>query len=127
MQLKNNMQVLKTNKLTCFDVDGTLLIHDPIGVLPLEKTLCWPNKLFIGDCKWIEHKRHVQQLIASKARGHTVWVWSAGGVEWAEQVIKLLGLEQYVDYVSDKPHWEYEDDPSWHRHVYYKPEDMEPR
>jgi phosphoserine phosphatase len=44
-----------------------------------------------------------------KFRGHTVIVWSAGGVEWAKTVVTALGLENYVDLVVAKPKWYYDD------------------
>ena len=55
---------------------------------------------------------HVEALKLHKLRGHNVVVWSAGGGEWAEVVVKKLQLESYVDLCIDKPHWFYDDLPA---------------
>lgn len=36
-------------------------------------------------------------------------VWSAGGWDWAEAVVKTLKLENFVDLVISKPTWTYDD------------------
>lgn len=59
----------------------------------------------------VPHKKHIEQLKLHKMRGHTVVVWSAGGWDWAEAVVKTLKLEQYVDLVINKPIWAYDDLP----------------
>lgn len=60
----------------------------------------------------VPHKRHIAQLVQHKLRGHTVIVWSAGGWEWAEAVVRSLGIEKYVDLVIEKPMWYYDDRPA---------------
>ncbi len=52
---------------------------------------------------------HVNALKAHKIRGHQVVVWSQGGSDWAEAVVKGLGLESYVDLIVPKPHWFFDD------------------
>lgn len=55
------------------------------------KTLVLPNKL------------HIELLKRYKAKGKVVIVWSQSGNEWALEVVKALGLEEYVDFVFTKP------------------------
>lgn len=86
------MQVLKSNHPTYFDVDGTLALWK-------EETFI-PNEAIITSIK--QHHE----------RGHTVIVWSAGGVNWATRVVLQFGLERYVDYVIAKPSWVYDDLPA---------------
>lgn len=58
-----------------------------------------------------KYDKHVQQLKEHAARGQTVIVWSAGGVEWANKAIDLLGLASYVTAVLCKPTWSFDDLP----------------
>jgi FMN phosphatase YigB (HAD superfamily) len=57
----------------------------------------------------LPHRKHIEQLKKHKMRGHTVIVWSAGGYDWAEAVIKAFKLAEYVDLVISKPIWCYDD------------------
>ena len=62
---------------------------------------------------WLEAiPDHINAIKAHKIRGHTVIVWSAGGADWAEEVVKRIGMSQYVDAVMSKPTWFYDDIPS---------------
>lgn len=63
---------------------------------------------------------HIDMLKQHKLRGHFVRVHSQGGVDWAEKVIKMLGLEEFVDSVETKPMWYIDDLPAneWMIRVY---------
>lgn len=99
-------QHIKCNQPTFFDVDDTLLLWG-YGTKPGE------GKVRIeceGDVMYLTpHKKHIEQIKAHAARGHTVFVWSKGGDVWANAVVKSLGLEPYVSYALEKPQWYYDD------------------
>ena len=52
---------------------------------------------------------HVSQLVQQNLKGVRMVVWSAGGADWAEAVIKTLKLEDYVDVILTKPDFFYDD------------------
>lgn len=83
-----------------FDVDGCLIIHTKNRSL---------QSLLVFDCV---EKRHiavrpnwnmVRLLREEKHRGSFVMVWSRGGKEWATEVVRALGLMDYVDLIMTKP------------------------
>lgn len=94
------MTVLKTNNITAFDVDGTLLLYKDFRV----KT---PDKIEIayGDEKLYltPHKFHITFLKHCYNRGDFVIVWSKNGFQHSENVVKKLGLEKYVHICMSKP------------------------
>lgn len=98
------MIVLKCTQPTYFDVDDTLVMWD------LPDTM--KNNLWIDGTYFKVHKPHIEVLKKHAARGHTIIVWSQGGWEWAEKVVKALELEEYVDLVIEKPKWIYDDLPA---------------
>lgn len=106
------MKKVKTTKLTAFDVDETLVMHD---LWDPDASGCF---IEIEGVRFKVHKRHVEQVKGHKARGHTVMVWSKGGADWAETVVRRLGLERHVDWVVDKPHWCYDDSQKWVEWIY---------
>lgn len=73
-----------------FDVDETLVL--------------WNDGV-----NWSAHDKHVEALKQHHYRGHTVVVWSAGGNEWAAQVVEKLKIQKYVTYILAKPSWFYDD------------------
>lgn len=104
------MKVIKATRSVFFDVDDTLVMWDWKSIDPNATglvTIKDPN----GGCAELvlPHLRHIELMRQFKARGHTVYVWSQGGHEWAAEVCKVLGIENIVDYVLDKPNW-YVDD-----------------
>ena len=64
--------------------------------------------------KGIPNRPAINHLKKMKARGYAVIVWSAGGSEWAEAVVKALGLQDQVDIVMPKIDFHLDDnaDPS---------------
>jgi hypothetical protein len=100
------MNIIRCNQPTFFDVDDTIIKWGYANVPG-------PNTVEI-TCSGITqhlvpHKKHIEQIKAHKARGHTVFVWSKGGDLWAEAVVEALGLRPFVDYVLEKPEWYYDD------------------
>lgn len=67
---------------------------------------------YTGPVAVYPHKKHIEMLRHFNARGHTVVVWSAGGSDWAEAVVKALHLEDIVDIVLPKPYWWIDDLPA---------------
>lgn len=103
------MQVIKNDHIIGFDVDDTLVMWD----LP-------DTDLRVGGYPVKVHKEHVEAIKKAKARGHFVIVWSQGGQEWANEVVRTLQLQDYVDLVMCKPKWIFDDLPAdaWMKRFY---------
>lgn len=74
--------------IIAFDIDGTLLSNEgiPPGTLPYERTRTSVNLEAI-----------LLLQILSKLKNSRIIVWSGGGKDYAEQFVRLCGLERYVD------------------------------
>lgn len=107
------MQIYKNTKSAFFDCDSTLVMWEgDVSFEGKEKSVIeikcpYDN----GVIRLLPHSKHVQMLIGHARTGWSVVVWSAGGWEWAEAVVKALGVEQYVDIVMSKPVYAYDDLP----------------
>ena len=101
------MRVVKANKQHFFDVDETLVR--------------WSRNI-LGAPIYTPHEPTLLELIAAKQRGHHVVVWSAGGWEWADRIVRELNLQNFVDEVRCKPDWYHDDKPAdeWMRRCYIK-------
>jgi hydroxymethylpyrimidine pyrophosphatase-like HAD family hydrolase len=98
-------------KVTCgptvyFDVDDTLVMWEiPNG---------FEEELVTIHCRdYVEllapNKHNIKLLQKLASRGHSIVVWSGGGADWAEAVVKALELEDYVEVVSGKPQYYIDD------------------
>lgn len=116
------MFVVKCGPTVFFDVDDTLVMWDATpeeletkGIVieyPIQKVYNYKGvqtRLNIREKTVMPHQLHIKKLIEHKLRNHTVVVWSAGGSQWAEAVVRTLGLTDYVDLVVSKPNWCYDD------------------
>lgn len=94
------MKVLDNESVIFFDVDDTLVLwgmeSDPRAITV---RCAYTHK----DLLLVPHEKHIELVKTHKARGYLVVVWSAGGFAHAENVVKALKLEQYVDIVMSKP------------------------
>lgn len=50
----------------------------------------------------VPNVHNIKLLKKLATRGHAIIVWSGGGSDWAEAVVKALDLEEYVEVVSGK-------------------------
>lgn len=77
-----------------FDVDGTLLNNEGIEpeTPPHQRAPTSVNLEVIL----------LMQLLAKHMKNTRIIVWSGGGKEYAEQIVRRYGLEKYVDRCYDK-------------------------
>ena len=106
------MIVVPEGRIAYFDVDDTLLEWEESK----DNSCCTINVEMNG--RKLKRRMiccHVQELKRQAESGTKIIVWSAGGSNWAEAVIKALKLEEYVDVILTKPDRIYDDkDPnSW--------------
>lgn len=97
------MQIIKSEMVVFWDVDCTLVMEHS-----KDPDLTYIDVLTGKEKHGKIHKAHVEQLIKHKARGFYNIVWSGNGHAHAEQIVKALGLERYVDICMSKcvKHWD---------------------
>jgi hydroxymethylpyrimidine pyrophosphatase-like HAD family hydrolase len=102
--------ILKSDNVLYVDVDGTLVrphvYRGQDGLLP------WAYEVRVNGRRFEANADVERQIHLAKTRGHKVVVWSAGGYDWANRVIKALGLDEYVDVILSKPKWFADDLPA---------------
>lgn len=111
------MKVITNRHPTPFDVDDTLILTSKS--LDYTKEIVNVPDPISGICKFNINDAMVRLLKEEHHRGSFVIVWSRGGYEWAEAVVKALGLEDYVDVVMEKP-TVYFDDKDIHEWLPYR-------
>lgn len=99
---------IDSENVVCYDVDDTLVLWDDLFRQPHqdirgEHAVPFHDPNDNSTNYLIPHERHVSLLRKHHGRGLFVIVWSAAGVEWANSVIKTLGIEDCVDLVMTKP------------------------
>ena len=86
-----------------FDVDDTIVIWRTIGSEPQE------GDVLIEDIVAKPNTKIIEKIKEHKAKGDKVVIWSQGGEEWVNTVVKVLELEEYVDVKLSKPDLYYDD------------------
>lgn len=100
------MSYVKMEDKRCvyFDCDQTLI--DWVGDGPRDSRKEYGEMVLQCGEFWFTVSAinvHVNLMKEFKAVGWQVVVWSAGGADHAERVIKLLKMEEYVDLIVSKP------------------------
>lgn len=93
------MIVNKKELIIPFDVDSTL-IHDIEHISHHPRGITFD---YYGMPRYaVPNLKHIELLKAYKQRGAYIRVHSGNGHTWAEEVIKKLKLEEYVDEIETK-------------------------
>lgn len=100
--------IIKSTKSAWIDVDNTLVYS--VTECPELYGKNIPTVVINGK-EWYYNQKHIDIIYDFKSRGHTVVVWSAGGAEWAEMVVKALQIEHKVDLIISKPDYLFDDKP----------------
>lgn len=95
-----SMQVIQSENITPFDVDGTLILTKGEGPGRIVDILDPVTGNYI---QMSAHEPNIRLLEEEAHRGSFVIVWSRGGYEWATNVITALGLGSKVNLVMSKP------------------------
>lgn len=99
----------------------------------IDDTLCFSHQGdievdYYGQPRTIRpHNEHISFLKSLKARGYHITCHSGNGAQWAANVVKALGLEEFVDECRTKPFKVIDDKPldNWMPTVVYIP-DIQP-
>jgi hypothetical protein len=103
--------VTENENIYAFDIDDTL-VHRDAKELEMDLERLVVRNPYSNTVLFLRpYTAHIELLKEMHGRGRHILVWSAGGVRWAQAVIKALKLEQYVHeyktkpigYVDDKP------------------------
>jgi phosphoglycolate phosphatase-like HAD superfamily hydrolase len=103
------MKVINAEDVVLWDTDDTIAIWNSKHNIPHEGAVPIVNPYSKETVYLRPHKVHIRIMKEYKGRGFTNIVASAGGVKWAEAVIKAFGLEEYVDFVMTKPNRHFDD------------------
>jgi len=94
-------KILKKHNITAVDVDNTLVMWSDDFRVNRSGRLEFD---YGGEKVYLKpHNFHPTFIKHCYERGDFIEVWSQNGYEWAEQVIKKLGLENHVHVVRSKP------------------------
>lgn len=110
------MKVIENEKCIFYDCDDTLIMwgsqyvkeddNGKLNTIDIASPFYTPSMYatVAPIYQLVPHKKHIQHLKDSKLKNkNTIVVWSAGGWQWAQAVVKALGIEEYVDAVMEKP------------------------
>jgi hypothetical protein len=113
-----NLEIINNDRIVCFDVDNTLVIHDFSSTYTADEIIIIEHNG--KDNAVVAYEPHVAALKKHKAAGDFVIVWSQSGAEWAKKVVQSLELENDVNMILIKPYQCYDDSPAgvWMKNVF---------
>lgn len=104
------MSYFKLNKerTVYSDVDDTILLWNPEHYQHKPDELIYIHDEDRVHC-FLPHKKHIEFLWKLKAQGYGIVIFSAAGGEWADKIVKQLGLLDLPDVVMSKPEFVIDD------------------
>lgn len=109
------MLVIRNENPVPCDIDNTLVLHNPKNpasctYVDIDDPVQKGKKITLAI-----HKPNVRLLLEELARGSFIIVWSKGGFQWAENVLKALGIDHKNIIILTKPKVYIDDKPvsSW--------------
>lgn len=75
--------------IIAFDVDGTILNNE--GIPPETPAHVRPKTSVNLEVILL------MQILSTKIKNSKIYVWSGGGKEYAQSIVRTYGLEKYVD------------------------------
>lgn len=106
---EERVKTIKTHKVIPFDVDDTLILWRPDDKTNLIKI---KHPMYTNAHFHVKpNKKAIDLLNKHKAAGDFIIVWSAGGYDWALNIVKALKLKDKVDLIMTKPDLYYDDLP----------------
>lgn len=99
--------ITRKQDLVVVDIDDTLVIRKTLQHSDPSSFTALAGPRGLVDVK--VHHEHIHIIKEMYNQGLTILCWSAGGAEWAETVVKFVGLEAHVDFVLPKPKFSLDD------------------
>lgn len=93
---------LDKERVVYMDVDDTTILWEPENYTHDPEELVWISD-GTRNFPFLPHKRNIEFVQKLKLQGYGVVIWSAAGANWAERVVKALGLEDLPDMIISKP------------------------
>lgn len=86
--------------IIAFDIDGTIINNE--GIPPETPTYLRPR------CGLNLEVVMLIQILSKKMKNTKIYVWSGGGKDYAEKIVREYGLEKYVHAVFGKAEYDEE-------------------
>jgi hypothetical protein len=102
------------DRVVMCDVDDTLVMGN-LSDYPPDMPRVYIDLYATGGVRPMElipNQKNINLFIKFRKMGYRMIVWSQTGADWAEAVVKALGMEPYVDVVMSKPRWFFDDRPA---------------
>lgn len=85
------------------DVDDTLIKWEIEGISFQNHPECITLDMFGTQKRFLPMWSNINKVKSFYEKGYEIVIWSLSSKQWAEQVVKKLGLEDYVDFCVSKP------------------------
>jgi predicted phosphatase len=128
IKVKREWTYLKIDNemISPFDVDETLVLDRKVTTKNVHHIIDIFDPALGEYVQRIPHKKQIELLKRMHGRGRFIVVWSGNGADWADSVVRTLGLKPYVHIACAKPICYVDDYPAsqWlNNHIYLKPEE----